>query len=92
MRDLSVNLLTSADEVMINGPIRGSDESAYRQEDDQRVLWCGQKNLKSKVMMLNFRRTPPLSLPTTTILDNNVATVETLRFLGTTMSQEPEVD
>jgi len=78
------------------GLIRDDDESAYRREVEQLVLWCGRNNLelntlKTVEMTVDFRRSPP-ALPPLTILNNNsVLAVESFRFHGIHNLPEPEV-
>ncbi|KAI7809293.1 receptor-interacting serine/threonine-protein kinase 2 [Triplophysa rosa] len=74
------------------GLIQDGDESAYRKEVAQLAAWCSQNNLelnafKTVEMIVDFRRNPP-SLPPLTILDSTVDTVESFRFLGSTISQD----
>jgi len=47
--------------------------------------------LKTVEMIVDFRRNPP-ALPLLTILNSTVATVESFRFLGTTISQDLKWD
>src|SRR4029434_5803273 len=98
--DPSVKLLKFADDTSVIGLIRDDDESAYRREVEQLVLWCGRNNLelntlKTVEMTVDFRRRPP-SLPPITILNNTVLAVESFRFLGSTISRnlkwEPNIN
>src|SRR4029434_3171135 len=80
----SVKLLTCADDTAGIGLIR-DDESAYRREVDQLVLWCGRNNLelntlKTVEMTVDFRRSPP-ALPPLIIHNSTVLAVESFRFL-----------
>ncbi len=47
--------------------------------------------LKTVKMIVDFRRNPP-ALPPLTIMNSSVKTVESLRFLGTTISQDLKWD
>ncbi len=47
--------------------------------------------LKTVKMIVDFRRNPP-ALPPLTIMNSSVTTVESLRFLGTTISQDLKWD
>ncbi|KAI7795258.1 hypothetical protein IRJ41_012982 [Triplophysa rosa] len=90
--DPSVKLLKFADDTTVIGLIQDGDESAYRKEVAQLAAWCSQNNLelnafKTVEMIVDFRRNPP-SLPPLTILDSTVDTVESFRFLGSTISQD----
>ena len=98
--DPSVKLLKFADDTTVIGLIRDGDESAYRREVEQLVLWCGQNNLelntlKTVEMTVEFRSNSP-ALPPLTILNNTVSAVETFRFLGSTISHDlkwaPNID
>ena len=56
----SVKLLKFADNTTVIGLVRDGDESAYRQEVEQLVLWCGQNHLelnplKTVEMTVGFR-------------------------------------
>ncbi len=58
-----------------------------------KLAWCVPafnnlelNTLKTVEMIMDIRRNPP-ALPPLTIMDSTVATVETFRFLGTTISQ-----
>ncbi|KAI3361527.1 hypothetical protein L3Q82_013676, partial [Scortum barcoo] len=85
----------AADDTVITtviGLIRDGDESAYRWEVEQLVLWCGQNNLemntlKTVEMTADFRRSPP-TLPRVSILNNTESAVETFRFMGSTISED----
>ena len=62
--DPFVKLLKFADVTSVIGLIRDRDESAYRQQVDQLLLWCSQNTLevntlKSVEMFVDFRRHPP---------------------------------
>ena len=89
--DPFVKLLKFADDTSVIGLIRDGDESAYRQQVDQLVLWCSQNNLepntlKTVEILVDFRRDSPSLLPLT-VLSSPVAIVESFRFLGTIISQ-----
>ncbi len=65
---------------------------AERQEVKELAVWCSLKNLelntlKTVEMIVDFRRNPP-ALPPLTIMNSTVKTVESFRFLGTTISQD----
>ncbi|KAK3563034.1 hypothetical protein QTP86_014091, partial [Hemibagrus guttatus] len=90
--DPSVKLLKFADNTTVIGLIQDSDESAYRQEIEQLAAWCSLNNLelntlKTVEMIVDFRRNTPL-----TIMNSTVPTVESFRFLGTTISQDLKWD
>uniref|UniRef100_A0A8C5GZH2 Reverse transcriptase domain-containing protein n=1 Tax=Gouania willdenowi TaxID=441366 RepID=A0A8C5GZH2_GOUWI len=90
--DPSVKLLKFADDTTVIGLIRDGDESAFRREVEQLALWCSQNHLelnpfKTVEMSVDFRRNPP-PLPPLTILNRELATVDSFRFLGSTISQD----
>ena len=98
--DPSVKLLKFADDTSVIGLIRDDDESAYRREVEQLVLWCGRNNLelntlKTVEMTVDFRRSPP-ALPPLIIHNSTVLAVESFRFLGSTISRnlkwEPNIN
>ncbi|KAK3539400.1 hypothetical protein QTP70_006298 [Hemibagrus guttatus] len=94
--DPSVKLLKFADDTTVIGLIQAGDESAYRQEVEQLAAWCSLNNLelntlKTVEMTVDFRRNTP-ALPPLTIMNSTVPTVESLRFLGTTISQDLKWD
>ncbi len=65
-KDPSVKLLKFADDTTLIGLIQDGDESAYRQEVKELAVWYSLNNLelntlKTVEMILDFRRTPPLS-------------------------------
>ncbi len=67
-----VKLLKFADETILIGFIQDGDESAYRQEVKELVVWCRLNNLelntfKTVEMIVDFRRNPP-ALPPLTII------------------------
>ncbi|KAK3528439.1 hypothetical protein QTP86_034541, partial [Hemibagrus guttatus] len=94
--DTSVKLLKFADDTTVIGLIQDGDESVYRQEVEQLAAWCSLNNLelntlKTVEMIVDFRRNTP-ALPPLTIMNNTVPTVESFRFLGTTISQDLKWD
>ncbi len=95
-KDPPVKLLKFADNTTVIGLIQDRDESAYRQEVEQLAVWCILNNLelntlKTVEMIVDFRRIPP-ALPPLTITNSTVTAVESLRFLGTTISQDLKCD
>ncbi|KAK3534072.1 hypothetical protein QTP86_001176 [Hemibagrus guttatus] len=89
--DPSVKLLKFTDDTTVIGLIQDGDESAYRQEIEQLAAWCILNNLELNTlqtveMIVDFRRNTP-ALPPLTIMNSTVPTVESFRFLGTTISQ-----
>ncbi|KAK3558694.1 hypothetical protein QTP86_024504, partial [Hemibagrus guttatus] len=94
--DPSVKLLKFADDTTVIGLVQDGDESAYRQEVEQLAAWCSLNNLelntlKTVEMIVDFRRNTP-ALPPLTIMNSTVPTVESFRFLGTTISQDLKWD
>ncbi|KAK3560434.1 hypothetical protein QTP86_008440 [Hemibagrus guttatus] len=94
--DPSVKLLKFADDTTVICLIQNSDESAYRQEIEQLAAWCRLNNLelntlKTVEMIVDFRRNTP-ALPPLTIMNSTVPTVESFRFLGTTIFQDLKWD
>ncbi|KAK3574414.1 hypothetical protein QTP86_006579 [Hemibagrus guttatus] len=92
--DPSIKLLKFADDTTVIGLIH--DESAYRQEIEQLAAWCSCNNLelntlKTVEMIVDFRRNTA-ALPPLTIMNSTVPTVESFRFLGTTVSQDLKWD
>ncbi|KAK3509415.1 hypothetical protein QTP70_034170 [Hemibagrus guttatus] len=92
----SKQLLKFADDTTVIGLIQDGDESAYRQEIEQLAAWCSLNNLelntlKTVEMIVDFRRNTP-ALPPPTIMNSTVPTVESFRFLGTTISQDLKWD
>ncbi|KAK3512113.1 hypothetical protein QTP70_031147, partial [Hemibagrus guttatus] len=90
--DPSVKLLKFVDDTTVIGLIQDGDESAYRQEIEHLAAWCSLNNLelntlKRVEMIVDFRRNTP-ALPPLTIMNSTVPTVESFRFLGTTISQD----
>ncbi|KAK3558743.1 hypothetical protein QTP86_028030 [Hemibagrus guttatus] len=89
-------LLKFADDTTLIGLIQDGDESAYRQGIEQLAAWCSRNNLelntlKTVEMIVDFRRNTP-ALPSLTIMNSTVPTVESFRFLGTTISQDLKWD
>ncbi|KAK3542863.1 hypothetical protein QTP70_006127 [Hemibagrus guttatus] len=94
--DPSVKLLKFAYDTTVIGLIQDGDESAYRQEIEQLAALCSLNNLeintlKTVEMIVDFRRNTP-ALPPLTIMNSTVPTVESFRFLGTTISQDLKWD
>ncbi len=92
----SVKLLKFADDTKLIGLIQDGDRSSYRQEIKELAIWCSLNNLelnalKTVEMIVDFRRNPP-ALPPITIMNSTVTTVESFRFLGTTISQDLKWD
>ncbi|KAK3510744.1 hypothetical protein QTP70_021333 [Hemibagrus guttatus] len=92
----SVKLLKFADDTTVIDLIQDGDESAYRQEVEQLAAWCSLNNLelntlKTVEMIMDFRMNTP-ALPPLTIMNSTVPTVESFRFLGTTISQDLKWD
>ncbi|KAK3535282.1 hypothetical protein QTP70_006954 [Hemibagrus guttatus] len=84
------------DDTTVIGLIQEGDESAYRQEVEQLAAWCSLNNLELNTlrtveMIVDFRRNTP-ALPPLTIMNSTVPTVESFRFLGTTISQDLKWD
>ncbi|KAM3874682.1 extracellular calcium-sensing receptor-like [Diretmus argenteus] len=85
---------------MLGWLISRGDESAYRSEIDLLLTWCSRNNLelnalKTVELIVDFRRNP--APPPPIILGGTpVATVESCRFLGVTVSQDlkwgPNID
>ncbi|KAL0147668.1 hypothetical protein M9458_057025 [Cirrhinus mrigala] len=95
-KDPSVKLLKFADNTTLISLINDGDESAYRQEVKELAVWCSHNNLelnklKTVEMTMDFRRNSP-ALPPLTIMDSTVMSVETFRFLGTTITQNLKWD
>ncbi len=95
-KDPSIKLLKFAEDTTLIGLIQDGDESAYRQEVKELAVWCSLNNLelntlKTVEMIVDFRRNPP-ALPPLTIMNSSVKTVESLRFMGTTISQDLKWD
>ncbi|KAK3574640.1 hypothetical protein QTP86_011548 [Hemibagrus guttatus] len=91
-----LQLLKFADDTTVIGLIQDGDESAYRQEVEQQAAWRSLNNLelntlKTVEMIVDFRRNTP-ALPPLTIVNSTVSTVESFRFLGTTISQDLKWD
>ncbi len=91
LKTTSVKLLKFADDTTIIGLIQDGDESAYRQEVEQLAVWCSVKKLELNTLktvetIVDFRRNPPA------LMNSTVTTVESFRFLGTTISQDLKWD
>ncbi len=80
-KDLSVKLLKFVDDTTLIGLFQDSDESAYRQEVKELEVWCSLNNPE-----LNTLKTVEI------IMNSTVMTVESFRFLGTTISQDLKWD
>ncbi len=92
-KDPSVKLLKFTDDTTLIGLIHDGDESAYRQEVKELAVWCSLNNLelntlKTVEMIVN---NPPALSPLT-IIDSTVTAVETFKFLGSIISQDPNWD
>ena len=66
---VSVQLIRFACDTTVKGLIKNSDESAYHQEKDCLMSWCGRNNLdlntsKTKEMIMDFRRKKIICRPT----------------------------
>lgn len=64
--DPTVKLLKFTDDTTAIGLIQDGEESAYRREVEQLVIWCGQNNLdalKTVEITVDFRRNPQLCSP-----------------------------
>lgn len=88
----SIKLIKFADDTTLVGLIKGNDESAYRQEVSKLVAWCDENNLelnqqKTVEMVIDFRRTPA-SLSPLTIKSSVVKRVESIKFLGTVITND----
>ncbi|KAK3535563.1 hypothetical protein QTP70_016833 [Hemibagrus guttatus] len=85
----SVKLLKFADDTTLIGLIFDGDKSAYKGEMDRLVSWCSMNNLELKslkTMEMTSGRTQP---PSPVILcDSPVTSVESFRFLGTTITKD----
>uniref|UniRef100_A0AAV2J3E9 Alkylated DNA repair protein AlkB homologue 8 N-terminal domain-containing protein n=1 Tax=Knipowitschia caucasica TaxID=637954 RepID=A0AAV2J3E9_KNICA len=88
----SVKLIKFADDTALIGLISNNDESAYRREVDRLVSWCSGNNLelnaqKTVEMIVDFRKStvPP---PPPSVMDSPITSVESFRFLGTTITQD----
>ncbi|KAK3561058.1 hypothetical protein QTP86_026377, partial [Hemibagrus guttatus] len=88
----SVKLLKFADDTTLISLISDGDESAYMGEMDCLVSWCSMYNLelnslKTVEMIVDFRK-DPAPLPPVILCDSPVTSVESFRFLGTTITKE----
>ena len=90
--DQSVRLITFSDDATLIGCIENADETAYREEVQGMVDWCGKNNLvfnvsKTCEMTTDFRKhkNPMYQL----LIDNTVVKqVESFKFLGSTISSD----
>uniref|UniRef100_A0A669DGC5 Reverse transcriptase domain-containing protein n=1 Tax=Oreochromis niloticus TaxID=8128 RepID=A0A669DGC5_ORENI len=88
----SVKLIKFADDTTVIGLISDGDESAYRREVEHLVSWCSHNNLvlnaqKTVEIIVDFRKhTAPL-LPII-LTDTLITSVDSFRFLGTTITQD----
>uniref|UniRef100_A0A8C6PEI1 Reverse transcriptase domain-containing protein n=1 Tax=Nothobranchius furzeri TaxID=105023 RepID=A0A8C6PEI1_NOTFU len=88
----SVKLIKFADDTTLIGLISDGDESAYRREVERLVYWCSSNNLelnaqKTVEMIVDFRKVTAPSLPLV-LTDTPVTTVDSFRFLGTTITHD----
>uniref|UniRef100_A0A8C6PAK0 Reverse transcriptase domain-containing protein n=1 Tax=Nothobranchius furzeri TaxID=105023 RepID=A0A8C6PAK0_NOTFU len=88
----SVKLIKFADDTTLIGLISDGDESAYRREVERLVYWCSSNNLelnaqKTVEMIVDFRKVTAQSLPLI-LTDTPVTTVDSFRFLGTTITHD----
>ncbi len=89
----SVKLIKFADDTTLIGLISGGDESVYRREVDRLVSWCSSNNLvfnaqKTVEMIVDFRKTTAPQPPPLTMTGAPITTVDSFRFLGTTITQD----
>ncbi|TWW53951.1 putative RNA-directed DNA polymerase from transposon BS [Takifugu flavidus] len=88
----SVKLIKFADDTTLIGLISNGDETAYRREVARLVSWCGHNNLqlnaqKTVEMIVDFRKvTAPL--PPLALMDSPITSVDSFRFLGTTITRD----
>ena len=90
--DQSVRLIKFSDDATLIGCIENADETAYREEVQRMVDWCGKNNLvlnvsKTREMTIDFRKhkNPMCQL----LIDNTVVKqVESFKFLGSTISSD----
>uniref|UniRef100_A0AAV2JRZ0 Alkylated DNA repair protein AlkB homologue 8 N-terminal domain-containing protein n=1 Tax=Knipowitschia caucasica TaxID=637954 RepID=A0AAV2JRZ0_KNICA len=94
MGDDTNHCTSSHDSVKLTliGLISNNDESSYRREVDRLVSWCSGNNLelnaqKTVEMIVDFRKStvPP---PPPSVMDSPITSVESFRFLGTTITQD----
>ena len=86
----TVKIFKFADDTTVTGLISQNDESAYRTEVSSLVEWCAQNNLrlnisKTKEIIVDFRINKA-ELQPLVINEQAVETVESFKFLGTTIS------
>uniref|UniRef100_A0A3P8PS83 Reverse transcriptase domain-containing protein n=1 Tax=Astatotilapia calliptera TaxID=8154 RepID=A0A3P8PS83_ASTCA len=88
----SVKLIKFADDTTVIGLISDGDESAYRREVERLMSWCSHNNLvlnaqKTVEIIVDFRKhTAPL--PPIILTDTPITSVDSFRFLGTTITQD----
>uniref|UniRef100_A0A669BCS7 Reverse transcriptase domain-containing protein n=1 Tax=Oreochromis niloticus TaxID=8128 RepID=A0A669BCS7_ORENI len=88
----SVKLIKFADDTTVIGLISDGDESAYRREVERLVSWCSHNNLvlnaqKTVEIIVDFRKhTAPL--PPIILTGTLITSVDSFRFLGTTITQD----
>ena len=90
--DQSVRLITFSDDATLIGCIENADETAYKEEVQRMVDWCGKNNLvlnvsKTCEMTIDFRKhkNPMCQL----LIDNTVVKqVDSFTFLGSTISSD----
>uniref|UniRef100_A0A3P9AWZ0 Reverse transcriptase domain-containing protein n=1 Tax=Maylandia zebra TaxID=106582 RepID=A0A3P9AWZ0_9CICH len=88
----SVKLIKFADDTTVIGLISDGDESAYRREAERLVSWCSHNyrvlNAQKTVeIIVDFRKhTAPL--PSIILTDTLITSVDSFRFLGTTITQD----
>ena len=90
--DQSVRLIKFSDDATLIGCIENADATAYREEVQRMVDWCGKNNLvlnvsKTCEMTIDFRKhkNPMCQL----LIDNTVVKqVESFKFIGSTISSD----
>ncbi|KAL0157601.1 hypothetical protein M9458_045677 [Cirrhinus mrigala] len=87
-KDPSVKLLKFADDTTLIGLINDGEMSLLTDRSHNNLEL---NTLKTVEMTVDFRRNPP-ALPPLTIMDSTVTSVETFRFLGTTLTQNLKWD
>ena len=88
----SIRLVKFADDTTVLGLIKDNDETAYRNTVSQLAAWCTDNNLelntnKTVEMVMDFRKHPPPH-PPLLIKDTIVKVVESVKFLGTTITSD----
>lgn len=81
-----------ADDTTVAGFIRGADESDYRHQVDDLVVWCAENNLqlnvaKTKEIIVDFRR-KKTSISPLVIDGSEVERVDCFKFLGIHISSD----